>query len=140
MPRVSTHIALRWALSSACALFASQVLAQSAVQAGAADPGASVPATSYRPAISYRPEAAPAAPPDRNWSASNATVAAYNPMSLTMKGMKGMTGHDAPAPAQAPPHLHTGHAGHAGHADHSDHAGHAAAASNPPAPDHKESP
>jgi hypothetical protein len=132
------HIALRWALSGAyvlvTSLAASQVLAQSAVQTGAADPGAGVPATSYQPAISYRPEAAPAAPPDRDWAASNAAVAAYNPMSLTMKNMKGMKGHAAPAPAQAPADPH------AGHADHAEHAGHPAPASNPPAPDHKESP
>jgi len=76
----------------------------------AADPGASVPATTYRPLITYRPEAAPETPPDSNWAGSNATVAAYNSMALTMK-MRG-------APAAADPH-----AGHAG-----------------PAPDHKESP
>jgi hypothetical protein len=67
----------------------------------AADPLAAVPATVYQSAITYRPAAAPAATPDRNWVAGNATVAAYNAMSLTMK-MPGMHAHGASAVPPAP--------------------------------------
>ena len=122
------HTAYRIALAAcACAwlLPAADSLAQSAapVLTGAADPGASVPATTYQPAIGYRPEAGNGTPPDRNWVASNATVAAYNSMSLTMK-MKGM---HAPAPtAPADPHAaHAGHTAAAAPAEHAEHAGHA---------------
>ncbi|RYF04766.1 MAG: hypothetical protein EOO78_03360 [Oxalobacteraceae bacterium] len=137
------HTAYRIALAAcACAwlLPAAGSLAQSAapVLTGAADPGASVPATTYQPAIGYRPEAGIDTPPDRNWVASNATVAAYNSMSLTMK-MKGM---HAPA-AAAPADPHAGHAAsaasaapaeHAGHAMHGGPARHADAATRPAAP------
>ena len=122
------HIAYRIALAAcACAwlLPAADSLAQSAapVLTGAADPGASVPATTYQPAIGYRPEAGNGTPPDRNWVASNATVAAYNSMSLTMK-MKGM--HAPAATAPADPHAgHTGHTAAAAPAEHAEHAGHA---------------
>jgi hypothetical protein len=75
------------------------------LQVQAADPQAAVPATVYQSAITYRPAAQPATPPDRNWVAGNATVAAYNAMSLTMK-MPGMHAHGAaampPAPTPAP--------------------------------------
>lgn len=117
--------AYRIALAAcACAwlLPAADSLAQSAAPAltGAADPRASVPATTYQPAIGYRPEAGNGTPPDRNWVASNATVAAYNSMSLTMK-MKGM---HAPA-ATAPADPHAAHAAAAAPAEHAEHAGHA---------------
>ena len=120
------HIAYRIALAAcACAwlLPAADSLAQSAapVLTGAADPGASVPATTYQPAIGYRPEAGIDTPPDRNWVASNATVAAYNSMSLTMK-MKGM--HAAAAPVD-PDAGHAGHTAPAAPAEHAEHAGHA---------------
>jgi hypothetical protein len=131
---VFMHTAYRIALATcACAwlLPAADALAQSAGQPPAADPGASVPATTYRPAIGYRPEAAPEASPDRNWIESNATVAAYNSMSLTMK-MKGMRAPAAPAPAD--PHAaHAGHAGHGGPAQHAD-AEAAASTARPAAP------
>jgi len=102
------HTANRIALAvCACAwlLPAADSLAQSAppVLTGAADPGASVPATTYQPAIG-----------------NNATVAAYNSMSLTMK-MKGM--HAPPAAAPADPHA--GHAAPAAPVEHAEHAGHA---------------
>ena len=105
-------------MRAACLLFglgAAQAAAQtSAPPAGqAADPAAAVPATTYQAAIGYRPETAPDAPPDQRWAASNATVAAYNSMSLTMKGMKG---HGAVAPT-APADPPANHAGHAGHDD-----------------------
>ena len=128
------HTAYRIALAAcACAwlLPAADSLAQSAatIQTGAADPGTSVPATTYQSAIGYRPAAEPGTPPDQNWAESNATVAAYNSMSLTMK-MKGMR---APAAAPADPHAaHTGHTGDTGHAGHADH--HADAAARPAAP------
>ena len=119
------HIAYRIALAAcACAwlLPAADSLAQSAppTLTGAADPGASVPATTYQPAIGYRPEAGIDTPPDRNWAANNATVAAYNSMSLTMK-MKRM---HAPA-ATAPVDPHAGHAAPAAPAEQAEHAGHA---------------
>ena len=97
------------------------------LQAQAAVPGASVPPSTYRPAIGYRPEAAPEAPPDRNWVDSNATVAAYNAMSLTMKM------RSAPA-AAAPAGPHAGHAGHAEHGGPAQHAAADAAAARPAAP------
>jgi hypothetical protein len=83
------HVTVR---AAACLLLAAASAHASAsapqpVQAGAADPQAAVPATTYRPALGYRVEAAPAASPDRQWRESNATVAATNSMSLTMKGM-----------------------------------------------------
>lgn len=99
--------AIRCALAAAlaAALSTSWLPAAAQSQAGAADPAAAVPATTYRPAIQYRPEAEPGATPDRTWADSNATVAAYNSMALTMK-MKRM-------PAQADPHAaHVGHAHH----------------------------
>jgi len=150
------HTAYRIALAvCACAwlLPAADSLAQAAapVLTGAADPGASVPATTYQSAIGPRPEAQTTTSPDRNWVASNATVAAYNSMSLTMK-MKGMhapadphaghAGHAAPAattvPAEhaghAPAAEHAGHASHAGHAMHGGPANHADTAARPSAP------
>ena len=131
------HIAYRSALAAyACAwlLPAADSLAQSAapVLTGAADPGASVPATTYQSAIGAPSEAQATTPPDRNWVASNATVAAYNSMSLTMK-MKGMHAPTTAAPADP----HAGHAApaeHAGHAMHGGPAHHADAAARPAAP------
>jgi hypothetical protein len=96
---------------------AASLAAAHAPQPGAADPRAVAPATVYRPALDYRPPAAPAASPDRNWQASNDTVAATNSMALTMKPM------DGPAPADP----------HAGH-----HTEPAAASPSPPAHDHHE--
>lgn len=129
------HSAYRIALAAcACAwlLPAADSLAQSAapILTGAADPGASVPATTYQPAIGYRPEAGIDTPPDRNWAASNATVAAYNSMSLTMK-MKDM---HAPADPHAGHAAPAEHAGHAGHAMHGGPAHHVDAAARPAAP------
>lgn len=106
---------------------------QAAAQTGrpdAADPHASVPATVYRPALDYRGEAPPSASPDRDWQASNATVAAYNPMMLTMKPRAGQDAgaarHDAhaghrmqeAAPPPAQPATEAAPAGHAHHHDH----------------------
>lgn len=90
------HVTVR---AAACLLLAAsaQVSAQVSAQAGAADPQAAVPATAYRPALGYKVEAAPAASPDQQWKESNATVAATNSMSLTMKGM-GTAGHQHAAP------------------------------------------
>jgi glucose/arabinose dehydrogenase len=86
------HVSVR---AAACLLLATS--AQASAQAGAADPQAAVPATTYRPALGYKVEAAPAASPDRQWKESNATVAATNSMALTMKGM-GTAGHQHPVP------------------------------------------
>ena len=80
--------------------------AQQAVPA-AADPQAAVPGTAYQSTLAHRPEPAPTSSPDRNWVASNQTVAATNSMALTMKGM-------ADHGQAADPHA--GHAGHTGHA------------------------
>jgi hypothetical protein len=131
------HIAYRIALAAcACAwlLPAAGSLAQSAapVLTGAADPGASVPATTYRSAIGYRPEAGIDTPPDRNWAASNATVAAYNSMSLTMK-MKGMHAPAGPHAGHASPAVPAEHAGHAMHGGPTHHADAAARPAVPPA-------
>jgi len=99
---------------AACLLLASAGVpahAQLPLQAAAADPQASVPPTRYQSALDYRPPAAPATTPDRNWVASNATVAATNSMALTMKPMTGHAGHAAAGGDQdqaADPH-----AGHA---------------------------
>ena len=88
---------------------AASLAAAHAPQPGAADPRAVAPATVYRPALDYRPAAAPAASPDRNWQASNDTVAATNSMALTMKPMGGAApadphaGHHMEAPAAASP-------------------------------------
>jgi hypothetical protein len=71
----------------------------------AADPQAVVPATAYQSSLPHRPEPAPTSTPDRNWVASNQTVAATNSMALTMKGM---SGHGQAADPQA---VHAGHAG-----------------------------
>ncbi|TQK11050.1 hypothetical protein [Herbaspirillum sp. SJZ107] len=132
------HTAYRIALAAcACAwlLPAADSLAQSAapVLTGAADPGAKVPATTYQPSIGYRPEAGAGTPPDRNWVASNATVAAYNSMSLTMK-MKGMQAPADPHAGHAAPAATTAPAEHAGHAMHGAPAHHADAAARPAAP------
>jgi glucose/arabinose dehydrogenase len=86
------HVSVR---AAACLLLATS--AQASAQAGAADPQAAVPATTYRPALGYKVEAAPAASPDRQWKESNATVAATHSMSLTMKGM-GTAVHQHPVP------------------------------------------
>ena len=123
------HYAFRFALAAACAATLLPVAATAAepapLQLDAADSRAAVPATTYRPAIAWRPEAGPDTPPDSTWLDSNATVAGYDSMSLTMK-MK----------MKAPAGPHGGHAGHAGHEAH---AGHGAAPARP-APQHKESP
>jgi len=102
---VAIRCALAAALVTALAMPSLPAAAQS--QAAAADPAAAVPATSYQPSIQYRPEAEPepGTTPDRNWSDSNATVAGYNSMALTMK-MKRM-------PVQGDPH-----AGHDRHVHH----------------------
>jgi 4-amino-4-deoxy-L-arabinose transferase-like glycosyltransferase len=122
------HTAYRIVL--ACAwLLPGASMAQAA--ANAADPRASVPAATYRPLITYRPEAAPETPPDSNWAANNATVAAYDAMALTRK-MKGMQAHGAAAPVPADPH--------ARHAEHAAGPARPAATSAQPAPDHKASP
>jgi hypothetical protein len=104
----------RFARAAACLLLAAAGVdahAQLPLQAAAADPQASVPATRYQSALDYRPPAAPAASPDRNWVASNETVAATNSMALTMKPMAGQAGRGAAEGARdqaADPH-----AGHA---------------------------
>jgi hypothetical protein len=99
----------RLARVSACLLLATAGVhahAQTGLPSqAAADPQASVPATRYQSALDVRPPAAPAASPDRNWVASNQTVAATNSMALTMKPMAGGQSGDP----------------HAGHAQH-DHA------------------
>ncbi|MGZ5183087.1 MAG: hypothetical protein ACXWC2_21625 [Ramlibacter sp.] len=85
------------ARAAACVLLAMTGIhahAQQAVPA-AADPQAAVPATGYQSALAYRPEPAPASSPDRNWVASNQTVAATNSMALTMKSMGGQHEHAA---------------------------------------------
>lgn len=70
--------------------------------AGAADPHAAVPPTLYRPLLPpSAPAAQPETTPDRRWRDANATVAAYNAMSLTMKGMGGHAGHAMPATGDA---------------------------------------
>lgn len=147
------HHAIRFARAAALAGGLGAACLPGAALAQAGDPQAAVPATIYRPAITYRPAAEPETPPDRNWVEGNATVAAYNAMSLTMK-MKGMHAHGAAAPAAPAPVAqpaqspqpaeaaeeadpHAAHAGHAGHAQHA-----AGAATVPPrhAPPAKEAP
>jgi hypothetical protein len=81
--------------------------AQLPPQAAAADPQAAVPATRYQSVLDYRPAPAPATTPDRNWVASNQTVAARNSMALTMKPMAG----------QASQAAHDQHDQHAQHDD-----------------------
>jgi hypothetical protein len=86
----------RLARVAACLLLATAGVhahAQLPAQAAAADPQASVPPTRYQSALDYRPPAAPATSPDRNWVASNQTVAAANSMALTMKPMAGHAAH-----------------------------------------------
>jgi len=92
------HFDYQLARAAACLLLATagaHVHAQAGLppQAAAADPQAGVPPTRYRSAIDYRPPATPATSPDRNWVASNETVAATNSMALTMKPMAGHAGH-----------------------------------------------
>lgn len=84
------------ARAAACLLLAAAGAHVHAQQAPlpAANPQAAVPATRYQTALGYRPEAAPTTTPDRNWVASNETVAATNSMALTMKNMGGHAGHD----------------------------------------------
>jgi hypothetical protein len=98
-------------------------------QAAAADPQASVPPTRYQSALDYRPPAPSAASPDRNWVASNQTVAATNSMALTMKPlMKPMSGHAGRGAAEGgQDQAADPHAGHAMPAASSTdpHAGHA---------------
>jgi len=97
------HIAHQCALAGA--LLPLLGIAQAQVRPPAADPAAAVPPTLYRPAIVRRPDILPETTPDRGWADSNATVAGYNPMALTMK--------QRPAPgAAAAPDPHAGHAGH----------------------------
>jgi hypothetical protein len=98
---MNTQIAL--ARAAACLLLAAAGSPVHARQAAAA-PQANVPATRYQSALDQRPGTVPAASPDANWVAGNATVAATNSMALTMKPMN--------AQAADP---------HAGHAQH-DHA------------------
>jgi hypothetical protein len=103
------HIAFRFALAGALLPALSAAQAQDArTQAPAGDPAAAVPATIYRPAIAWRPEAAPDAPPDRRWADSNAAVAGYNAMALTMKKRtpaadEAHAGHVMPMPMPMPP-------------------------------------
>lgn len=135
------HTANRFALAAALAAGLAAGLtvaglaaaAPAPAPAQAADPLAAVPATTYRPAIGYRPEAEADAPPDRSWVESNATVAAYNSMSLTMK-MRDRSAPAgampvAPAASAAPA---AGHAAHDNHAGHDMHAGHDATQPAPP--------
>jgi hypothetical protein len=111
----------RFARAAACLLLATagaELHAGLPVQAAAADPRAPVPPTRYQSALGYRPAQVPATTPDRNWVASNETVAATNSMALTMKPMAGPAGQEphasmkdadqaAQAPAPAPdPHAH----------------------------------
>jgi hypothetical protein len=114
----ATRFAHAAALAAGLALHCACAGEPAPVQAQAADPQAAVPATVYQSAITYRPAAEPATPPDRNWVAGNATVAAYNAMSLTMK-MRGMHAHGAAAPAAPavsakPVQTADPHAGHGG--------------------------
>lgn len=101
-------------LAAACAPAAADPVAPQ----GAADPRAKVAATVYRPLLDYRPEALPATSPERRWQDSNALVAGYQPMMLTMKPRHG---HDASAPpakaapAAPPDDASAPHAGHAHH-------------------------
>ena len=130
------HHAPRFALAAACAFTWLPGMAPATEPAPpalqSADARAAVPATTYRPAIAWRPEAAPEVSPDRTWVESNATVAGYDAMSLTMKmNMKGVQPRNPAAPAPADPH--------AGHAGHEAHAGHGTAPTQP-APHRKESP
>jgi hypothetical protein len=92
----------RFARLAACLLLAAagayvhapvHAQAQQPAQAAAADPQATVPPTRYQSALDYRRPAAPTTSPDRNWVASNQTVAAANSMALTMKPMAGDAGH-----------------------------------------------
>jgi hypothetical protein len=145
------HTANRFALAAALAaglaasLAVAGLAAAAPASAQAADPLAAVPATTYRPAVGYRPEADPDTPPDHNWVESNATVAAYNSMSLTMK----MRDRSAPAGAMpvapaasaasaasaAPAAGHAAQPAHAAHdnpAGHDMHAGHDATQPAPP--------
>nr|WP_314547077.1 hypothetical protein [uncultured Massilia sp.] len=77
-------------------------------QSGAAEAQQAVPATVYKPAVEYRAAPAPERP-DRNWKASNDTVANTNSMALTMKSMGGHAGHTMPATPTAPADPHAGH-------------------------------
>lgn len=104
---------------TACLALLSGVPAGAQAQSGAADPRSPVPATVYRNLIPPRPPSAPATTPDRDWVASNATVAGYNAMMLTMKPMR-MQPMPATAPGAAPvprpadrPAAPDDHAGHA---------------------------
>lgn len=84
-------------------LLAAAAASAAAQQSSVADAHRPVPPTVYRPAVEYR--AAPAAErPDRNWKASNDTVANTNSMALTMKSMGGHAGHAAHAMPGADPH------------------------------------
>lgn len=112
------------ACALACALLAAVCAPPTRAQA-AADPRAPAPATVYRPALDYRAEPQPSATADRNWRASNDTVAGYQPMTLTMKSMGGHAGHRmlqadgaAPHAGHAAPQADPAEAGHAGHAGH----------------------
>jgi hypothetical protein len=101
------HFQYQLARVAACLLLATAGVhahAQLPLQAAAADPQASVPATRYQSAIDVRPPAAAAASPDRNWVAGNEKVAATNSMALTMKPMGGHAGHAMPAAQSADPH------------------------------------
>jgi hypothetical protein len=73
------------ARAAACLLLAASSVHAHAQQA--ADPQASVPATSYQSALTKAADTAPTATPDANWVKSNQTVAATNSMALTMKPM-----------------------------------------------------
>jgi hypothetical protein len=95
------NFAYRFARLAICLLLATaglplhaQAQAGPPAWAAAADPQASVPATRYQSAIDYRAPAAPATSPDRNWVASNQTVAATNSMALTMKPMAARAGQE----------------------------------------------
>jgi hypothetical protein len=99
------HIAHQCALAGA--LLPLLGIAQAQIQPPAADPAAAVPPTLYRPAIVRRPDILPETTPDRGWADSNAAVAGYNPMALTMKQRP-----TAAPGAAAAPDPHAGHAGH----------------------------
>lgn len=80
-------------LVRAAILLAPAVAATAADLPAAADARAAVPPTRYQGAVPYRAASVQPTSPDRNWQATNRTVAAYNSMMLTM---------DMPAPADAP--------------------------------------
>lgn len=116
------NTSISMARAGACLLLAAfsvhaQAHAQHAGAASAADPQAAVPATIYKPAMAYQAPGTPATTADRNWVASNETVAVTNSMQLTMKPRANQSGdpHAGHAMPQAAPtsQANDPHAGHA---------------------------